>query len=56
LPIGPFVIKMLQMLEKKDICSTFAVNLDKIKIEKEQHFVKKLITITQIRNNKRDYD
>ena len=27
-----YVIKMLQMLEKKDICTNFAVNLDKIKI------------------------
>lgn len=27
-----YVIKMLQMLEKKDICANFAVNLDKIKI------------------------
>ena len=27
-----YVIKMLQMLEKKDICTNFAVNLDKINI------------------------
>ena len=27
-----YVIKMLQLLEKKDICTNFAVNLDKIKI------------------------